>query len=784
MNNQNYVFCSIYFPSTNSNLADFIDTLTCLNAVCTQLSYREEQIIIAGDFNVHVSDPRSGQRENNRRKLLLEMFAEFDMFPVNVDMLCMGPLFTYYSSCGNSVVDYIFASRNIERIVKCVKVGDEHLCNNLSYHLPLIASIEISAGINCHESSNNLENEYERIAWRKCASEQVLEYQRRLYDTIITMDDTLYISNDVENYYRLVCRSVKSSDKCLPRAKYKKSIKPYWNNELKRLKTACMELHKKWTSEGRPRGEQYESFRLYKDAKRLFRKEQRKMVRKTEENDFKELNEASEIDHIKFWKYVNRRRKKKRSTNVLTTNDGRTISNPEEIADVWANYYEKLLTPEENTNFDDDFREIPYITLKEIEDVLTVLPNNKAPGDDGITYEHIKYSADILAAKLLILYNKIIELEDIPRQFKLGIKIPIPKGGKSCASKFDDHRGITLLCTFNKVFERLVLNRLQNKIRCRPHPLQWAYQAERDALTTSFVIDESTKHCCEENDKVFACYVDVSKAFDKVWINGMLFKQEIMEKSIWHNLGKYWHTDVSSLIPILEAAKKGQAIGIGLANLGCRFNGMSPLVATKLWARIALPKMLYGAELWTLNREKLSKLEKVQNIFLRVCLGLLSGTSGSAARGLLGLWTVGAEIDKRKLLFLRRLICASENCVHRRVFMIRLNRWRWNPNKITGFVPELVRILQKYCLWEYMDNFLQSGNFPNKSEWKKTVIENINHTEIEFWKIKTQRYKQLGLYSQVVKEPMRNMWLQFALENSEMANQVAIIAKFFVGHSL
>jgi hypothetical protein len=136
-----------------------------------------------------------------------------------------------------------------------------------------------------------------------------------------------------------------------------------------------MELHKKWTSEGRPRGEQYESFRLYKDAKRLFRKEQRKMVRKTEENDFKELSEASEIDHIKFWKYVNRRRKKKRSTNVLTTNDGRTISNPEEIADVWATYYEKLLTPEENTNFDDDFRE--YIDI-EVSDISHITKNSLA----------------------------------------------------------------------------------------------------------------------------------------------------------------------------------------------------------------------------------------------------------------------------------------------------------------------------------------------------------------------------------------------------------------------
>jgi hypothetical protein len=43
---------------------------------------------------------------------------------------------------------------------------------------------------------------------------------------------------------------------------------------------------------------------------------------------------------------------------------------------------------------------------------------------------------------------------------------------------------------------------------------------------------------------------------------------------------------------------------------------MSPLVATKLWLWIALPKMLYGAQLWTLNIEKNYKIEKgTENIF-------------------------------------------------------------------------------------------------------------------------------------------------------------------------
>ena len=185
----------------------------------------------------------------------------------------------------------------------------------------------------------------------------------------------------------------------------------------------------------------------------------------------------------------------------------------------------------------------------------------------------------------------------------------------------------------------------------------------------------------------------------------------IIEKSVWHNLRKNWHTDVDSLVPIIEVAMAGQTAGISLANVGCRFNGIIPLVAIKLWKRIALPKMLYGAELWTLNGMKLSKLEKVQNTFLRVCLGLFGGTSGSAARGFVGLWSIETEIDKHKLLFFRRLIHSSEQCIDHRVFIIRLTRWKWNPNKITGFIPDIVRILKTYSLWSIWTIICKLGTF-------------------------------------------------------------------------
>ena len=124
-------------------------------------------------------------------------------------------------------------------------------------------------------------------------------------------------------------------------------------------------------------------------------------------------------------------------TNVLTLDDGRSTSQPDEIAGLWATYYENLLKPKENTDFDDKFKgyvdiEVSEIiknsivdiddifsaplTETEIKNILTLLPNNKAPGDDGITYEHVRFSGEVLIKKLVVLYNKLVELEYIPKK--------------------------------------------------------------------------------------------------------------------------------------------------------------------------------------------------------------------------------------------------------------------------------------------------------------------------------------------------------------------------------
>ena len=68
----------------------------------------------------------------------------------------------------------------------------------------------------------------------------------------------------------------------------------------------------------------------------------------------------------------------------------------------------------------------------------------------------------------------------------------------------------------------------------------------------------------------------------------------------------------------------------------------------------------------------------------------MGGTSGSAARGLIGLWSVETETDKRKLLFLRRQVSASEHCTYHKMFML----------------PDIITVLEKYNMLNHMEGFL------------------------------------------------------------------------------
>jgi hypothetical protein len=73
---------------------------------------------------------------------------------------------------------------------------------------------------------------------------------------------------------------------------------------------------------------QHVSYADYKKAKYAFGKEIRNAAQRTEQQEFDGIGNTSEIDHVKFWRYVSRKR-----GNKLTC-DGETISDPNILANL------------------------------------------------------------------------------------------------------------------------------------------------------------------------------------------------------------------------------------------------------------------------------------------------------------------------------------------------------------------------------------------------------------------------------------------------------------------
>ena len=70
----------------------------------------------------------------------LDVFDQLQMSAVNIEHKCEGPMYTYVSLSGCSVVDYIFLDSTLLQDVKNVKVIDQNQ-ENTAYRLPDNAEI-------------------------------------------------------------------------------------------------------------------------------------------------------------------------------------------------------------------------------------------------------------------------------------------------------------------------------------------------------------------------------------------------------------------------------------------------------------------------------------------------------------------------------------------------------------------------------------------------------------------------------------------------------------------
>ena len=144
------------------------------------------------------------------------------------------------------------------------------------------------------------------------------------------------------------------------------------------------------------------------------------------------------------------------------------------------------------------------------------------------------------------------DLEYVPELCALEKIISLFKGKKKDRLKKCNYRGITLLNVLGKGFERLILNLGMPKFQELgiPHPLQFAYQTGRSCTQASFVLREAVYYYLERGSKFYACFLDSSKAFDTVWLDGLFYKL--------YNLGikgKMWRFIANGMVNCLAVSQ-------------------------------------------------------------------------------------------------------------------------------------------------------------------------------------------------------------------------------------
>ena len=100
------------------------------------------------------------------------------------------------------------------------------------------------------------------------------------------------------------------------------------------------------------------------------------------------------------------------------------------------------------------------------------------------------------------------------------------KGKGAKTNNKDNYRGVTLFPTLCKIYEMILLNRLE-KYAARIgffSELQFGFQEGVGCNEASFTILETITHMLERGSIILSCFLDVRKAFDTVWIDGLPYK--------------------------------------------------------------------------------------------------------------------------------------------------------------------------------------------------------------------------------------------------------------------
>ena len=167
------------------------------------------------------------------------------------------------------------------------------------------------------------------------------------------------------------------------------------------------------------------------------------------------------------------------------------------------------------------------------DELLKIIRNlniHKAHGHDDISIRMIKICDKSILKPLILLFENSTKSSYYPDIWKKSNIIPVHK--KNDKQLVNNYRPISLLPIFGKIFEKIIFNRIYGFLLEENllNPNQSGFRPSDSCINQLLAITHEIFEAfdCNPPLEVRSVFLDISKAFDKVWHEGLLYKLKSM----------------------------------------------------------------------------------------------------------------------------------------------------------------------------------------------------------------------------------------------------------------
>ncbi|KAK3558646.1 hypothetical protein QTP86_022960 [Hemibagrus guttatus] len=474
-----------------------------------------ERVVIGADFNGHVGEGNTGDEEVMGKFGVKERNLEGQMvvdFAKRMDMAVVNTYFqkreehrvTYKSGGRRTQVDYILCRRgNLKEISDCKVVVGESVARQ---HRMVVCRMTLMV---CKKKRSKIEKKTKwwKLKKEECCEEFRQKLRQALGGQVVLPDDWETTAEVIRETGRKVL-GVSSG-----RRKEDKETW-WWNEEVQDSIQRKRLAKKKWDMDRTEENRQE-----YKELQRRVKREVSKAKQKAYDKLYTRLDtREGEKDLYRIARQRDRDGKDVQQVRVIKDRDGRVLTSEESVQRRWKEYFEELMNEEnerekrvEGVNSVE--QKVDKIRKDEVRKALKRMKSGKAVGPDDIPVDVWKCLGEAAVEFLASLFNRVLESERMPEEWRRSVLVPIFKN-KGDVQSCSNYRGIKLMSHTMKVWERVVEARLRKVVEICEQ--QYGFMPRKSTTDAIFALRILMEKYRDGQRELHCVFVDLEKAYDRV----------------------------------------------------------------------------------------------------------------------------------------------------------------------------------------------------------------------------------------------------------------------------